>query len=1056
MNSSGIKRGLASSAIAALAVAGLPLLASTANAVTLNNGFGANTVAFANANANPSTLSIKADGTDSTVRLEAIAGSSVTSLAFEYSINGGTAWVPIGTATADDGAFSYDWAPPASIVNVPGLQIRALANGGTTAAATLTNQVISATANSTNITAGSALGVFQSPYGTNAQNVIVSGTASYNGNVNVDIPGIAASAASFAAAPVSGSTTNVWSGVVNIDGYSYGTTDQLLVRTSAAANSGEDFEAFSLYKQVITTVTATADKTNLPAGGPGATVTVTVKDQNGNPIAGARVGKVGSDAAPGALTNAKGQITFTQNPGTTAAYYADATASLSYEAAVGDKKSDDVTVGQYVAAPTTLAGASADGAAFDFDEYIGGPADQISVQVKDQNGANIDATGQSLQYYWVVTPFSGATPIYLPSKDVSGNPTFTTNNVQANGKFNVPLPAGQPAGTYELYSKLTANGLGNGAIAASKVLTVKAGNAAITFAPNGKTQAAAGATASATGTLALDDGTPLPGRTVRVAYSQSSGGGSSAQLLAADGTAAPGNTRDFVTGTDGTFKADIKDVVETNQPVETGTLTANTLPDIITATPDASEAVEFVKSLTPAQVLIDDPASISTAGTTKTYTVTVNADSDPVAAGVQAQALANTDVTLTLDHGFFTDGTDAAAPTVGADTNNLKNLGTTITVKTNASGQATVKTTIGRDAGFDDDGAVAAKITATAGSATVSDTDDWTSASPINGGTASIDLAPAAFQQSTVLPDARDEQSIAFDVILTDQFGNKVPGETYSVAGTGSLAGFTTTTSSDTTVDNDIVVLGSQTALGAGSLKVTWVADTSKYAAPLPTVAAGTETLTDTADVNVYAYDINTATLSLENDVNGTAPVGTAVTETVKVLDAKGQPVQYEDVDFLRQGPGNVTDGDPNSTPATNAKGEAYYSFTGTSAGVARISAVISGDTGRKTLTDEVTFTGATAPTAIKVTLTGDDNGAKDDRLVVTTTGKAAGADITIYKVKKNGKRGGVVATATVNNSGTTKVTVPDTNGKKSTKYVAVVSATSDTKAGTSNKKTVK
>lgn len=1044
MNSSGIKRGLASSAIAALAVAGLPLLASSANAQPLSSGISAGQVKLVGPIANGSTISAKADGTDSTVRLTAVAASDVTAVTFQYSLDG-TNWTTIGTATSDDGAFGYEWNPAAVAGGT--VQLRAVA--GSVNSTAVTGVVVNNTANTANLTAGSALGVFQTPYGTNAQNVIVSGTTSAGGTVNLKrFDGTTFTGTDTATATVTApATTGTFTGIVNIDGYAYGTNDQLLLSADLGAGTGADTEAYSLYKQTITTVTAVAAKTNLPAGQT-TNVTVTVKDQSGNPIAGARVGTVGSNA--GAFTDAKGQYVFTQTAGTTTGYYADATSSNGYEPAVGDKKSDDVTVGQYAAAPTTLVGASADGN-YDFDEYAAG---DLTVQVKDQNGANFDTTGQSLQYYWIVTPFDGSPAVRTPL--ATATPNFTTNAAEVGGLFTVNPPANL-SGTYELYAGLTANGLGNGAIASSKVLTFKAGNAAVTATPAGKVQGAIGSTVSATGLLALEDGTPLPGRTVSASYNN---GGGNANLVLADGTT--GANRTYTTGTDGTFKFEVKDAATPVTPESGQVALDSAIVNGVGA--DFFEAVDFANGLTPAAIAVTDGAlnSVTTAGLTKTYTVSLSYDGDLTTAGVQNAPLANTDVTLTLDHGFFTPNTltPAATPAAGDDAYNLKNNGTTVTVKTNFAGEATVTTTIGRDAGFDDDGAVSAKITATAGSVSASDTDTWSSASPLNGGTAAIDLAPAAFQESTVLPDARSDQNVAFDVYVTDQFGNKVPGAPVAVKGTGSLSNVDTGFNTNLAVDDDLDVPAN--ALGAGTLTVTWNTKTTKYAGtPLAITtsnppAPGGETLTDSQAVSFYAYDITTATLTLDDDTNGSAVVGQAVTETAKVLDSKGQPVQGVDVAFLRQGPGGVTDGDPNLTQTTNAKGEAYYSFTGTSVGTAKVSAVFSDDTGRKTLTDSVAITGGSAPTAIKVTLTGDNNGGKDDKLVVTTTGKAAGADITIYKVKKNGKKGAVVATATVTGSGTTKVTVPDTNGKKSTKYVAVVSKTSDTKAGTSNKKSVK
>ncbi|GAA4130244.1 hypothetical protein GCM10022215_43730 [Nocardioides fonticola] len=1046
MNSSGIKRGLASSAIAALAVAGLPLLASSANAVALSNGIAAGQVKLVGPIANGSTISAKADGTDSTVRLTAVAASDVTAVSFQYSLDG-TNWTTIGTATADDGAFAYEWNPAAVAGGT--VQLRAVA--GSVNSTAVTGVVVNNTANTANLTAGSAAGVFQSPdyaadgTANDPQNVIVAGTTSAAGTVNLKwYNGTTFVGTDTATAAVTApATTGTFAGVVNINGYSYGTTDQLLLQADLGANTGADTEGYTLYKQVITTVTAAADKTNLPSG-QSANITVTVKDQNGNPIAGARVGNSLNGGT--ALTNAKGQATFTLPAGSSASYFADATDVAGYQAALGDKQSDTIAIATYSPSSSSIPGTSTDGAAFDLDEYTAG---DISVQVKDQNGNNLAAAGRTVSYYWVETPFDGSPA----TQRFPAGTAVTTVLTDGTGKAVIDFPSGQTDvnGTYELYASLSADGLGNGAVASSKVLTVKAGQAALKFAPADRVQGAVGSTVSVTGTLALTDGTALPGRTVTTGYNN---GGGNSNIVQADGTT--GNSRSYTTGTDGSFKVEIKDGA-TPTTAESGTLAADST--VIAGSPDAVETVDFTPGLTPAAITISNPASTTTAGLTKTYGVTLSYDSDLTTAGVQNAPLANTDVTLTLDHGFFTPNTltPAATPAAGDDAYNLKNLGSSITVKTDGSGQATVTTTIAKDAGFDDDGLVDAKITATAGSVSASDTDTWTSASPLNGGTAAIDLAPAAFQQSTVLPDARTGQNVAFDVFVTDQYGNKVPGASVTVTGSGSLAGFSTPVNTNVTVDDDVVVNSNQ--LGSGTLAVSWNTKTTKYDATGAIVISNPpagETLTDSQAVSFYAYDINTATLSLVDSASGTAPKGQAVTVTAKVVDSKGQPIQGVGVSFLRQGPGNVTDGDPNLSVSTNAKGEAYYSFIGTSAGTANVSAVFADNTGRKTLTDSIVITGASAPTAIKVTLTGDDNGGRDDKLTVTTTAKAAGADITIYKVKKNGKRGGVVATATVNNSGTTKVTVPDTNGKKSTKYVAVVSATSDTKAGTSNKKTVK
>lgn len=74
MNSSGIKRGLAYSAITALAVTGVPFLATSASANPINDQVTEVTLLSQYTN----TTSLKNDGTDATIRLEAAAPAAVT------------------------------------------------------------------------------------------------------------------------------------------------------------------------------------------------------------------------------------------------------------------------------------------------------------------------------------------------------------------------------------------------------------------------------------------------------------------------------------------------------------------------------------------------------------------------------------------------------------------------------------------------------------------------------------------------------------------------------------------------------------------------------------------------------------------------------------------------------------------------------------------------------------------------------------------------------------------------------------------------------------------
>ena len=87
MFTSGTKKGLAGSAVTALAVAGLPLLAGPAGAVTHTSTLGADEVDLVSPVA--TTVSAKPDGQNATQRLTAIGGSNVTGVRFEYRIGSG-------------------------------------------------------------------------------------------------------------------------------------------------------------------------------------------------------------------------------------------------------------------------------------------------------------------------------------------------------------------------------------------------------------------------------------------------------------------------------------------------------------------------------------------------------------------------------------------------------------------------------------------------------------------------------------------------------------------------------------------------------------------------------------------------------------------------------------------------------------------------------------------------------------------------------------------------------------------------------------------------------
>ncbi|WP_232679743.1 hypothetical protein, partial [Nocardioides sp. R-C-SC26] len=237
MRNRALKRGLAVSAVAALAVSGAQGVAA---ATSVNTQVGANTItlySFFNTDGDAS-LKAEASGVTPTISLVAGAGDSINSVTFQYSLNGGGTWTDIQTVnTRDaDGTFSYDW-PATGLVNGE-VSVRAVNNTTTpTVTDTANGVVLSSTAESVELAAGGTLGYFVQPYGApnNAVTAAVSGTTSATtGNVAISRrDGAGAIAGSPVNAPVTtaqGATTGTFKGILDITGYPFDTA------TSGAVN----------------------------------------------------------------------------------------------------------------------------------------------------------------------------------------------------------------------------------------------------------------------------------------------------------------------------------------------------------------------------------------------------------------------------------------------------------------------------------------------------------------------------------------------------------------------------------------------------------------------------------------------------------------------------------------------------------------------------------------------------------------------------------------------------------------------------------------------------
>ena len=1058
MFTSGTKKGLAGSAVTALAIAGLPLLAGPAGAVTHTSTLGADEVDLVSPVA--TTVSAKPDGQNATQRLTAIGGSNVTGVRFEYRIGSGP-WTLIANQTSrnDDGAFAVEWNPT-PIAGSANVTLRATGLG--TAAQTpdtddLTGVTVDNNADTVNVTDGSALDVFQAPYSNDAdagQFAVVEGTSSATGATpTLDFYDPSADAwagqgDSTESTTPQGSATGTWRGVLDITDYDYGSgTDQVLVK---AAGATDDAESFVVNRQQVGPVTAEPTNANVPGSG-SAEITITVVDGAGTPIAGAEVRREGG--AYVGQTDADGQVTTDQDGGTEAYYYANATDSDAFESGLGDKRSEDVTVGQYSPEPSSLEATSANGEVFDYDEY---DADDISIQVKDQEGEDVPfgaGAAQTVEYTWTFEAFDG---------DPAAQETEGTAVVGADGSANIPLPSPRPeGGTYTLEAGLRANPVtGGGAVDSEQVLQVKAGQAEITF-DDDEVAGAAGDSAPVSGTLALEDGTGLPGRPVTLTYAADGSG--DAEFDQESGDDAP--TRTVETGADGSFSATLDDPAAAQgqaQATETGEVTAETDPyedpnspaDTDDADASATTDVTFFNDAAPegAVVAITGLQGTGKPGAPAYGTVTVTDDSD--------QPVPNVAVRLTVDgDSFFTNG--PADGRVGQPAGDLQERGQAITLVTDDQGEVSFGVGIERSEDFDDDGMATDTVTATVGETSDEADVAWSSADPLNGGDVQIDLAADRFQESGVLPKAPTTDDVAYDVKVTDQFGNLVGDEDVAITADGGEVvdedgDAVDTVTSDFDADPEFEL--SSDSEGDVTPTGTWDADTSVYAADggdadddadIVTTDGTDEVTGDGPTAEFYEVDFANSTFELTQVGDEEREVGDTVIMTYTATDQEGEEIEF-DVAFFRTGPGNDDDGSADDRVATGEDGIASYVFSGNTEGRARVSAI--GYVGDQVVADSkandtVDFGEVDGPGGdpIEILLAADSNGPKKDIVRVQADEAAAGETIRLFVIRgtkaKGNKRLIEIREDIVPEDGRLTFKKADRNGNRKTRFIAKIRA---------------
>ncbi|MDX6216463.1 MAG: hypothetical protein QOG99_2047, partial [Frankiales bacterium] len=508
------------------------------------------------------------------------------------------------------------------------------------------------------------------------------------------------------------------------------------------------------------------------------------------------------------------------------------------------------------------------------------------------------------------------------------------------------------------------------------------------------------------------DGSPFVGRKVTLTNTRNSTGGFTATQPT--GSTAPtfvGNAGTVIATTDanGVASATVSDTVAEQVTVTaTDNVPTATAADQIPTGQTATATIDFrplpvtLVSLTQTGATVTKPGAGAAVAVTSTnvrpgdvatYTYHL-ADANVPGGTTTAPVLKNTSIALTLDHGFFTPdctATNATEPYAactfdpaiadGAPAGNLKSLGATRTMVSNATGDITFNVAIGRDAAFDAAGSILAKLTGVANGGTVTSANvlpfNTAGVTPINGGAIKLVGATAA---DKLTGDVQDQQSTSsgtgtrFVVHLTDQFGNLITlpasSVTLTTTGLGTLSSATSAGSflSAPTVitadSNSTSTTGeSTTVTGTWQAPVTTFKATTVVAPGPPptstttfaTVAGTPVSKTDAFTVNFYKVDLANLAYSFGNTPNQSSyPVNTAVTTSATVKDQKGNPVQGLCVQFLRSGPNDAAGNSQNGGSTgpcgqfTSTAGKAGTTYSSGTPGTATVTVIVTDGSGNE------------------------------------------------------------------------------------------------------------
>lgn len=576
-----VTRGLAASAVAALAITGLTAAPAHADP-------DADLLSVFNAAGNASTRGTPADpfGYDQTITLTAeVDETDLEAAYFEYNADetagpatGG--WTSIPGGTISQGFVTANWNPDPSLAGTS-VSVRVVANDtGLPAQYDIRNNVAISGGDSVHAVrlSGSQGGYFDQPYagsGRTSTYLSVSGwTSATSGTVEISAWRSAAGEFQGQTDAVVRETTHKLSpgvfapayrfqGAVDISAYDADPDEVIAV---AAERDSDDVVPATLYAQTVAAVYADF-RPNVPTTRSTPT-TVNVTDQFGRPIAGAEVRRL-SDGAVVGYTGGEGTVTTNQPSGTTEQYFVNTTDADAYEAGT-DVIATPAEAPPYVPVPWTVDATLADGAAFDDDEYAVG---DIVLRVRDQLG---DPYAAGAEVLYRLYPTGGAVP------------AATAGTTDADGRIVVPF---DPAGLDGSWTLSFAKPTGSSAPDPAPV-TFVAGDATLSLSPAAGS-AASGGQIVYTGSLAVG-GTPLPGRAVALGYTrgtESAPGGTADAGLVGTGNPLAGAA---TTSPNGTFTVTVGDAVEAASSTETGQVNASVA--------GAAESASATATFTPTPV----------------------------------------------------------------------------------------------------------------------------------------------------------------------------------------------------------------------------------------------------------------------------------------------------------------------------------------------------------------------------------------------------------------------------------------------------------------------